>query len=135
MFSRQCLEFEHFQVTFLFWVLQLQRWFVENLDKIYKDESLIWLRMPRNAPTNPTIPSSVQKGILHFSTHITLSTCKTENWTLCSIWWQNDFDLLHVLRLACNTEVFEHVGQELEGGSLEWILLPALQHDLKLSPS
>ena len=40
------------------------------------------------------------------------------------------FDLLHVLRLARDTEVLEHVGQEFEGGSFERILLPALQHDL-----
>ena len=37
---------------------------------------------------------------------------------------------LHVLVLRGHVEVLEHVGQELEGGPLVWIGVPALQHDL-----
>ena len=90
--------------------------------------------MPRNAPTIILLYQAQFKKEFYIFQHTLLcqlARVKIEHYAQYDSLGQNDFDLLHVLRLACNTEVFEHVGQELEGGSLEWILLPALQHDLK----
>ena len=38
--------------------------------------------------------------------------------------------LFHILRLGCDVEVLKHVGEELKGGPLEGVPVPALQHDL-----
>ena len=38
--------------------------------------------------------------------------------------------LFHILGLGRDVEVFEHVREELKGGPLEGVTVPALQHDL-----